>query len=468
MSILEQLMTEIEAVQGRKHTSPAGAHSSPTIHGPGSLFGQGGLRRDVITSRMQPDGLASLLPVRGVTDTNPLFPYITGFQAPEGEQPTGDCDDGPTAGAVKTCLQTAQFGRYVFQTRELDISKVGQQVDRGEFFDHTILNDPLVNELAGLFPNLADTEAIGRAQEVMFRLLELGVAFQGSLSTQTYTGTGLTNEFMGLDLLISTTKYDAKTGTDCPSLASDVRNFSFGNIATVTGAEQIVTVLTSMWRNLNNNASGMNFGRTSWALVMRTQLFHELTDVWPSMYVTNRALPAHSNVSINVSGTEQSNMRDAMRNGNYLVIDGIKVPVITDNAIAQVDRTGGDYASDIYIVPLSVRGGRVVTFWETFDYAAGTVSAIRDGRLGTDFWTDGGRYLWHKKPPKNWCAQWTSKIEPRLIVLTPHLAGRLMNIEYTPERLYRGWLQDDLGYVNGGVTGGYDAPNYYSEANPPA
>ena len=71
------------------------------------------------------------------------------------------------------------------------------------------------------------------------------------------------------------------------------------------------------------------------------------------------------------------------------------------------------------------------TFFEYFDYSAmnGVMQAIRDGMLQNEFWSDGGRYLWTTQRTL-WCVDWAAKIEPRLRLLTPHLAGRIQNVQY--------------------------------------
>jgi hypothetical protein len=56
------------------------------------------------------------------------------------------------------------------------------------------------------------------------------------------------------------------------------------------------------------------------------------------------------------------------------------------------------------------------------------------------------------KPPTNWCVQWLGLIEPRVILLTPHLAGRINNIVYTPLLNVRDAYSDQPNYVNGGNT----------------
>src|SRR5574341_801295 len=97
-SILEALARELAQV-GQK-ALPSGSPVGPYLHGPGGLFGVPGISRDVISTRVQARGLASHLPARGTLDMQPLYPYITGFLAPSGSNPTNVCDDPKTAGPI--------------------------------------------------------------------------------------------------------------------------------------------------------------------------------------------------------------------------------------------------------------------------------------------------------------------------------------------------------------------------------
>lgn len=468
MAILEQLLKELQQV---KHTSPDGTPVGPMLHGPGGLFGVSGLERDVISSRVAAEGLASTLPARGSVTKYPLFPYITGKTAATGNQPDNECDDAPVAGNLKTCLQTAQFGIYQFRTRELNINEVGAIVDAGETTDLRFVNDPLVQTLGSIFPNIDDAEsALELGREVLVRFVEVGMEFQDELSRQIYVGTGTGNEFAGLEVLVVEDHYDAQTGVVCDALRSDVRDFADEDISGVAGGQNIVATLVSMYREAKHNARVMRFGNTRWAFVMREQMFIELTDIWPCLYMTYRCQPENSNVSINVDTNAQLQLRMTMRDGNYLMIDNDRVAVILDDFMPEDDLGENLFSSDIYLLPLVVRGNREVLYWEYFDYSRGTSRAIRDGRLTTDFWTDGGRYLWHKQPPKNWCTTWQVKIEPRIRLEVPMLAGRLQNVAVTLDKHWRnpGPSGGSVDYVlNGGNSTGRAIPNLYSSWNPP-
>lgn len=465
---------------GYKHTTPSGTPTTNYMHGPGGIFGVAGLEQDVLSTRVQPRGLAGALPAQGSMRINPLYPYLTGFQAETGTNPDGVCDDPMTAGATKSCIQTAQLGRYSFMTKEIEINRVGQQTDRGEFLDLRPLNPPLLTNEGGILAqNINGMPNLRREVEMAF--LEVGVSFQNLLMQQIYQGNPANNsagggfaEFPGLDILIGTNKVDAITGTNCPSLDSDIKDFNYGLVDEVSSGTDIVEVLTYMWRFLRHNATRMNFDPTEWVITMRSELFFEITAIWPCSYLTYRC--AFRDVDGNdrqvVNAKDQVDMRDQMRAGKYLLIDGIRIPVVEDDGIVEetdadnINILAGQFASDIYFIPTSVRGGRASTFFQYLDYVQGAMIAVQDGRLGDDFWTDGGRFLWHKKPPLNWCTQWVAKIEPRIILLTPQLAGRVQNVRYQPLQHTRSPFPDDPYFVDGGETS-RAGPSLFSDWNLP-
>lgn len=275
-------------VMGQKHDA-TGTASTPYYTGPGGLFGVSQMpERDVFSTRMRPRGLASMLPAHPTNYRSPLFPYLTGFQDVSGSNPETDCGVCKTPGSGKSCYQTAQFGKYCYDTRELDIRRVGQQIDRGDIFDYRFVNDPLGNALAGLFPGMPEASALVNGREMLARMVEVGVAYQNLLCAQLYTGSPANNaggyaEFPGLDILIGTTKVDALTGTDCPSLDSLIRAAAYAKITDV--AFDVIQVFTDIVHVLEDNARGMGYEPLELVIVMRANLFYELTKLWPCNYL---------------------------------------------------------------------------------------------------------------------------------------------------------------------------------------
>lgn len=428
-------------------------NTTPTtnlMHGPGGIFGTPGISRDVFSTRVKPRGLMEHLPAFGSMDTNPMVAYLTGFNDDEsGSEKSGVCDDPLMAGTIKSCLQGALFGRYERKTETLELNKLGETTNRGEFRDLRLLNDPLLNSgfsVPGSVP-LAGNSILNR--EVLARFMTLGVAFERLLGPQVYTGSPVNNtaglgykEFHGLETLVGTGKIDIITGTTCPALDSDIRDAAYRRID--TNGSYYVRVLSDMWRRAHDTASRTGLDPVEFVLVMRRSVFSELVDIYPCSYATYRCTTSNVQDStldrINVDGMAQRQFSDEMRNGQYLMIDGVKVPVIIDDYIPEETNTSGPanvvagtFASDIFLLPMTILSGRPSLFLEYFDFsgANGVMQGISDGHLGGEYWTDGGRFLFtHSRTL--WCVEWAAKIEPRLRLETPHLAARLSDVLAAP------------------------------------
>lgn len=466
---------------GQQVRKATGTPVGPYLHGPGGLFGVRGLSRDIISTHTQITGsLGELLPIRASDEMNPLFPFITGFLRSDQQEKNLVCDDPAQAANMKTCIQTVVFGRKEFKTRTAEINRIGQRINRGEFMDLQVLNGPLVNSMAGLmqdFFGLRGQQAALGGREMLERFIEVGVAYQRWFCPTVYTGHpanssagGGYKEFPGLDLLIGRNKVDALTGTACPSLYSTIIDFAFRQVDSNTDPN-IVRTVASIHRMLTRKAEQQNLAPVEIAIVMRGDLFYELTRQWPCQYNTDGC-------GVGASKTQEVNMNDAvrfrddMRNNNYLLIDGKKVTVIVDDCIPEDNKADqaslpiGGFASDIYFVPLTARGGTITTmFWQYFDYRAGTLPAVGDARANSFFWSDDGVFLWGIRPPNNWCIDIISKVEPRLILRTPQLAARLTNVAYTPFIHTDDPLPSQDYWVNGGVSTGRPLPSPYSEWN---
>lgn len=462
MSVLDQLIKELQ--QQQKHTvGPSGAHNSPNVHGPNSLFGVPGLERDVISSRVTSQGLAGMLPAVGSNTKYPLFPYITGKTAASGSQVTSSCSLAPSAGHLQTCLQTAKFGLYQFTTREIELNTIGAKVNAGERMDLRFVNDPLAMQMGRIWLGIPDQQmALQAGRELLMRFVEVGEEFEEVLSTQVYTGNGLTNEFPGLETLVTETHYDAETGTLCPSLASDVRDFGDVSVSTSAGASALVGQLVDMYRRLRYRADAMRFGDVRFVIVMRRQLFQEISDIWPCAFMTSGCVTASDSAPVIVNSDEQIRMRNEMQTQKYLPIDGQRIQVIEDMWMPEEDLGGNVFSSDIYILPMTIRGGELALYWEYFDYNNGVNMAIQTGRLGGT-WIDNGRYLTTALPNVGFCNTWQVKIEPRIILRTPQLAGRLQNVAAAFSEHYIDPGTSSLYSLSDSGVDYYVAPSLYNQ-----
>jgi len=206
---------------------------------------------------------------------------------------------------------------------------------------------------------------------------------------------------------------------------------------------------------------------------MPWSLFYEITEIWPCAYMTYRCQSDFSATQVNsVDSAALVKMRDDMRGdiftrtGQYLLIDGQRVDVTIDDGIAETMVAGESFRASIYFVPLTVLGGTPVTYWEYFNYDGpnGPLEMAKIFAPGDSYFTsDGGRFLWHKKPPTNFCVQMIAKTEPRVMLLTPMIAARLTGVQYTPVAHERQIDPSASYYKDGGKTGRDTyGPSYYA------
>jgi hypothetical protein len=456
---------------GYKHDLPTPI--SPTtnlLHGPNGLFGQAGIDRQVFSTRVQPTGLSAVIPARASNDTNPIVGYITGFTDDEdAAEKSAVCDDPLQAGVYKTCFQGSAFGRIERKTQTLELNALGARTNRGEYNDLFLVNDPFGEGDFGTPTVARDFQSVLQS-EVNARLALLGVAFQNKIGTMNWTGNPSNNtsggyaEYLGLESLVTATHVDVlNNNVSCPSLASDVKNFNYHSVE--GNSAELFSVLTMLYRFVRHNARTMGFEPVTWAFVMRSDAFQQITDVWPCVYATYRCAGSAGTPN-NTDALVMRQMSIDMQNGQYLMIDNVRIPVILDDYLTEYTNTtnanvpSGSFASDIYLLPLTVKGNLQVLFYEYFNFDGpnGAMQAVRDGRLGNEVYSsDGGKFLWtHERTL--WCVDWAAKIEPRLRLLTPHLAGRLQNVIYAPLQHVREAVPGAPYYVNGGNQTGSFSP----------
>lgn len=464
-------------------TVPSSTPNTNYAHGPGGLFSHPALEQPLYSAIVTPwTGLQYMLPVRGTIKTDPLYGIVTGVTATSGSEPVGVCDDPPTVGLSKLCMQAYTLGRESRQTSVLDISRGDRVTDRGEHTDFQIFGSPMGMQGGerDLIPSLPTTFGDVAMSEVTKKLVEFMVAWSRDFAKVLYTGNPTNNtagggykEPYGLDIIVNTGHRDAESGQLCPAADSIVRNFNSLNITTGGAAvsTQIVRLFSYIFRNLVQNSAQMNLAPASWVISMPFGLFYELTEIWPIAYATYRQQAIAAGSTAFVDGLELERMRADMRGdmlnrrGQYLLIDGQKVPVVIDDAIAETTLANGAMSANAYFIPITILNNREATFIEYFDYSSGNV--LRQAQLMAPMDTysvsDSGRFLLHKKPPTNFCTQLVGLTEWRVVCTVPQLAAKVLNVAYTPLIHERSGFTDSNYFVNGGrTTRSGNAPSYYS------
>lgn len=432
------------------------ALNAQKLHGTYGLFSTPGLDRDVITALIRPQGIAPSLPLFPSTVEDPRFGAITGVSAPSGAEPTVACNDAPTSYMTVANL-TAKFGLLRRDTNTIDITKTMLQVNRGEMRD-LMLRGKLLG-MTGLQPseiNDADVLTVMTKSEMVLA----GISAERKLAVDMWQGTVAAGTFPGLDQQVATGQKDADTGTLVPALDSDIKSFAYDKVGG-TGRD-IVEYLSSQIWFLKYNAMNMGLDPVDFVIVMRPELWYELSAVWPLAYNSTRQTVPTGN-TVFVDGRANVQDRDAMRQSMRLTVNGESYPVIVDtgifehNNVNNANLKAGEYASSIYVLPLNVNGSFPVLYREYLDYRAASreTALLRGNEL---FWTDSGVYSWAIEQIK-WCYKLAMRTEQRVILRTPQLAGKIQYVKYSPLAHLRQPNPTDPYSVAGGVSmRSYTAP----------
>ncbi len=440
---------------GMHEKVPATQNTATRLHGANGIFTGPGLERDVITAHIRPRGISTVLPWLPSISEAPLFAALTGYTATTGSEVTNACDDAPN-GYVKACNLTARFGLVRRDTKTIEMDKVMLTINRGDFTDLVLRGQVL--GLTNLVPSGLNQ---GQILDIitMSEMVIAGVNMERRLSTLTWQGSFLVrNEFPGLDSQIATGQMDADTGTLCPALDSDVKDYNYQHLSST-----LVNYLSMLEWYLKYNADAMGLDPVNWIIVMRPEVWFELTAIWPCAYNTVRCSSGlgggtnDNSTALVLNGTEMTAERDAMRNGMYIWINGTKYPVVIDTGIYEKNSTNtagikaGEFASSIYMIPLTITGGFPVTYFEYIDYRRATSNISLLNGVEEFFWTDDGRFSWAVEQIK-WCYKLALKIEPRIILRTPQLAGRIDNVLIEPLQHLRDSDPSSVYHKDGGVS----------------
>lgn len=460
--MLQELLKQMEKPEGTVEKDAANTGTAQPLHGRTSvgvgLFAGQGVDRDVMSSHYRCDGIAQALPMFPSVFTDPYYATITGFTADSGSEPTTPCYDAPYA-FMKSCELTAQFGRVIRDTKTIEIDEAILRLNRGDMTDLRLLN--FSQGQKNSLPTGLSMDQMLNIQTVN-EMLIAGVSLSRRLAGHYWTGSPANNnagggymEMPGLENQVVTGQIDARTGTACPALDSDVKNFTMNNVNGTDG-KSIVEYLTMLEYWIYNNAEQTGMLPAKWVVAMRPGLWKELSDIWPCQNNTFHCNPATGNNG-NIDATVMMNDRNAMREGMYIDINGRRYPVITDGFMTEwtvVTKAGllpGQYAGSIFMIPLTVTGNYPVTYIEYVDYTKiqGDVAQLRGKEL---FWTDDGKYLWAYVDNEGFCYKLKVKAEQRIVLRTPQLAGRIDNIKYQPLQHLRDPNPASSYWLDGGVS----------------
>jgi hypothetical protein len=444
-----QLIARIEMLEAAYKASPTTPLVTPP-HGPLGLFNTPGLERGIVNAMVQPlPGLLGELYRRGHVRTgvytNPIFGILTGQTASSGTEPTAGCTPGRTPGNFKLCQQAWPFGQMTMSSQVIRLQDAGQYVNRGESVDLQLIGNPFA-EVAKPLPVSPEQMFKSKWAKAVLELVNAinrdycGLVFTGN-PANTPNSSGYI-EYNGLDRIIQTGYADVITHTACPAADSLIVN-NLAGVNVATDAETTVATIVETYDLLNYTAERMFLGPVEWAFVMKRGLFRALTQLWPCTYRTYRChTPGSTNTQVVLDGSAMAQDVVDMRNGQYLLIDGKKIPVLLDDCLSEtfinnVTAGGGLNESDFYLIPMSSPAfsdtNGQITYIENFDYRApgAAQSIINDAKIQSyGQVSNDGRYLILNESPTYGCFVTSLWTRPRLIVRAPFLAAKFNDARY--------------------------------------
>lgn len=465
-----QKLADAGILFGARHDTLSSSSNAQVPHGTwfdqntGGLFTRPGAEPEMFSTLVMPfDGmlLARLLKNQTTVITDPEYDILTGVKAGQGSNASDCCGDAPTAGFTKLCTQRAQFGDFFMKLPQITLNKVGQRINRADV-DRRLINNPALNPLlpdvvrSAMNPN----STLGN---LMFQFgvhavrVWLRTLFHGSrANTGNNAELGFIREFDGLDQKIKTGHTDLETGNTCPAADSIVHDWGGSDIgATVSGGD-IVDLFAGIMYHLESMADDQGLLPTTWRIQMHRDLFWALTQIWPCSYLTNGCnVTTDSGERLNLSGMEQTQMRDEMRVGRFLWINGMRVPVDPVTAIQQ-SASGAGFSSPVYFTPFDSLGFQT-TYVEAFDQENTQIQEFRNLAADAHYRTMNGGLWAMTSRQSGMCLEFYFAAQPRMVMRTPWLAARVENLNYSlPFQLYsRDAYPDGQYFRNGG--------RYYSQ-----
>jgi hypothetical protein len=463
-----QFKEYLEVVQ--KHTPSSTTLDAPTLQGPfhtrtpnyWGIFSDPGVRPERFSALAYANTLGNLLAANMAPSeyVQEILEIMTGVTQASGTNATGWCGDPPTVGEGKTCQQIYSWGDYLVKTHLNALPRMGKLRNRADV-PGSILNTPpgnwpLIPDI--MFNMLSDTRSQLRYELFLIgvqlmRVLDV-VAIQGNNTlASTATNHGWIAEFDGLDRQVKTGYTDAKTGTTCEAVDSVVVSFSaaVGATSTPAGTRNMTQVLADTMFGLRRRAEKMQFsGGVQWAIVMREELFRALTEAIVCQYFLYACAGSQYEEN-NIDQRATNELRLAMQNGNFLMIDGREYPVVFTEGIAQTTPAANTMQSDIFILPISWMGVPLTRL----EFAAMNNQYINEwvGFVDPDKVTsiNNGLFLVGEERT-GLCSEYHFAAQMRIILETPMLAARIDDINYTFQAPIRNAIPGQSFYDDGGVS----------------
>lgn len=429
---------------GEKHDTSATTPTAQALHGPFpgdntqfGVFTAAGVRPGMFNATTRVESIGRYIPMMRSEFYNEIIEIMTGVTANPGTNQTNSCVVGPKPGDLKVCQQTYSFGIIHASTRIDDLTQIGMKKNRAdiprEFYNQAAFVNPWLPQVPGIDGLSTSTSRLRAAMYTLGVGLERAISpvhFVGVAGTENNTYVGVARQWSGLDGLIKTGYTDAITNLACARADSTVVSFNALVSGTDANGRDVVETFSDTVFGLEDLGANLGMGDVQYALVMRPDLFRALTEVWACTYATYRCTDGDAGSPVNRDGMSIQQFRTDMFNNRYLLIDGVRWPVILDNTIARDVLGNNYYKSDIYIVALSW-AGQPLLYAQYFPMDNAEALEYAGAFGGTDETSviNNGLYRVFRRNTGG-CIEFDLFSRVRLILDAPFLSGRIDDIWY--------------------------------------
>lgn len=452
---------------GEKHDTSSTTATAQPLHGVypnnanqfGLLTGAGA-RPGMYNLTARTRTIGRVIPLRKSQYLKEIIDVQTGVLAGSGNNQANACVIGPQSGGLKTARLTYQYGSIHLATQVVDITKVGQYLNRAdvdrEMWNFGSVDNPWLPQFPGIAGDMSMYGSQFRSNMYAFGVnLEWAIApvhFAGVQGTANNTYRGVPVQWDGLDQQIKTGYTDA-SGYAASSLDSDVVSFNKDIGGTDAFGRTIVEAMTDTYFGRKERARALGMNNVVWAFAMRPDQFRSLTEVWACTYGVYRCTSSNAGQPLLRDPGQIAAFRDQMFQGEYLLIDGDRVPVVLDDSIPRDVLANNTYKADIYLIPLAW-DGRQLLYAEYFDQAnpqamefaqapgfnAADTITLNDGLYRVFRYQTGA------------CLQYDFWGQVRIIQDAPFLAARIDDVWYTSFYKQTDPIPGMSYYTDGGVS----------------
>lgn len=427
--------------------------SGPDLYDEGGLFGRCDGEGTLINAVVGANGIEQKLVWRGTDVQHNIIEMLTLLDSTGFAQsyPCGDCG----VPQYKVCHQTSCFARICQATDTFQADAMG-------------LKKTSNNPMRVLFGNVTAPDGtvlfkMGQQMDDLF-LMQLGMAgynLRSRVAYEIWNGTGGTaggyTSMTSLPTLINTGYGDVtQYGVSCDALDSLIISFGSNQVG-ATGAPSIYQYLARLIRGLAYRArtGGFDWGTANVIIAVSHTLADCLFDAMACLY--GQVCDQTGAPTINNS-MEVARLRDQMRDGMYITIDGRRYPVVIDPFIPYHQHSVGNTTlncSDLYVLTTRINGREVL--WGEFQDFRKTLApeiAWFQKNFGGNTWSvlDNGRYLMWPTASGGICFDARLLVKPRIVAQMPWLSGRLTDVCCAQLAAYPDpTTGDGLYTVDGGV-----------------